>query len=367
MGNALKLLLGTLWTVGFVICPPPHSSNTQRPEMVSELAEQVALKRTLPDPTPVSAPLNIPNDPALLAASLNSSNQPTRPSDIVSFTPEASAETAPLDLARAGDAPDIARFQQIMQYADGRSLYTRPLGEIMQAIGDQLLGSTYQANLLEQPGKEKLVVSLTRFDCVLFVETVLALARGVALQNYSYQTFTHNLENQRYRDGKLDGYCSRLHYFSEWMTDNQKRGNVLDVATNLGGISFSKMLDFMSKHRSSYPQIANDDTAYRCVQRMEANINPSTISYIPQPQIRKHYSLMQPGDIVAIVTDLPGLDVTHTGLVYRNADGTIGLIHAAPDVGVKVAPDLQAYVGTVEDSIGILVARPIDPRKRVES
>jgi hypothetical protein len=67
---------------------------------------------------------------------------------------------------------------------------------------------------------------------------------------------------------------------------------------------------------------------------------------------------LKPGDIVAIATDLPGLDVTHTGFVYRNPDGSVGLIHAAPGSGVKISRDLQTYTERVEHAIGILVARP---------
>ncbi|MGA7934012.1 MAG: N-acetylmuramoyl-L-alanine amidase-like domain-containing protein, partial [Kovacikia sp.] len=135
---------------------------------------------------------------------------------------------------------DAGRFRQIMQYAVGRSLNQRPLGEIVQAIAHQLLGSTYRPNLLERSRQEDLVVSLTQFDCVLFVETVLALAKGVAVQDYSDLSFMARLQNQRYREGRLNGYCSRLHYFSEWISDNQQRGNVLNLTAQLGGSSLRK-------------------------------------------------------------------------------------------------------------------------------
>jgi len=64
--------------------------------------------------------------------------------------------------------------------------------------------------------EEVLVVNFHQFDCVLFVETVLAIARGVALQDYSYSTFLDHLRQHRYWNGQIDGYCSRLHYI--WMT-----------------------------------------------------------------------------------------------------------------------------------------------------
>jgi hypothetical protein len=71
---------------------------------------------------------------------------------------------------------------------------------------------------------------------------------------------------------------------------------------------------------------------------------------------------MQAGDIVAIATKIKGLDFTHTGLVYRNRDRSIGLIHASPSGAVKISPDLQTYVNQVKEQQGIVIARPTDPR-----
>ena len=70
------------------------------------------------------------------------------------------------------------------------------------------------------------------------------------------------------------------------------------------------------------------------------------------------YDRLQAGDIVATATHIDGLDVTHTGLVYDNGDGTRGLLHASTSGGVKVSPDLQSYVQGVDSQIGIIVARP---------
>jgi hypothetical protein len=366
MVKLLNLMMGFVGMTGLILCPPPNTSTLKNSTVVSDSSEQFALKNALPNRVNATEPLNFPESSSQLT-NLSITNQRHEVKrDAVSFSLWSPAkETALSDQSNSlGDA-DIIRFQQIMQYADSQSLHDRPMGEIVQAIAYQLLGSPYKANLLDQSSKEKLVVSLTQFDCVLFVETVLALARGVAVQDYSYQSFADHLQQQRYRDSKLNDYCSRLHYFSEWIDDNQKRGNLLNIVNELGGVSFPKVLDFMSTHRSSYPPIAHDDTTYRCVQQMESSLNPFTIHYIPESEISQIYSRLKPGDVVAIATDIPGLDVTHTGLVYRNSDGSIGLIHAAPGSGVKVSPDLQRYVSQVGNQIGILVTRPIDPRSRL--
>lgn len=257
----------------------------------------------------------------------------------------------------AAQSEDIARFEKIVQYANKQNLPDRPIGEIVQAIADNFLGQPYVEGLLDKSGTEKLIVTLDKFDCVLFVETVLAIARGVAVKDYDYQNFVNRIEEQRYLNGKINGYCSRLHYFSEWINDNQKRQTVENITAELGGVPMNKQLNFMSQHRSSYPQMAKDEATYQCIVGIEADLAKTTVNYIPTNRIKTVYSQLKPGDIVAVATDVKGLDVTHTGFVYRNADGNMGLIHASPAGQVTVAYDLHRYISRVESAIGIVVAR----------
>ncbi|MEG4609420.1 DUF1460 domain-containing protein [Microcoleus sp. F6_B6] len=262
----------------------------------------------------------------------------------------------------AAQPEDIARFEKVVQYAKRQNLHDRSIGEIVQAIADYFLGKPYAEGLLDKSGEEKLLVTLNKFDCVLFVETVLAIGRGVAVQDYEYQNFVNRIEEQRYLNGKMNGYCSRLHYFSEWINDNQKRQTVENITAQLGGVPMNKTLNFMTQHRSSYPQMVKDEATYQCIVSQEADLAKTTVNYIPTNRIKSIYSQLKPGDIVAVATEIKGLDVTHTGLVYRNADGNMGLIHASPAGEVTVAYDLQRYIRRVESAIGIVVARPIKPR-----
>lgn len=261
------------------------------------------------------------------------------------------------------DKGTLPRFERIVQYAKQQKLSDRPMGEIMQAIAQQFLGAQYKKNLLDRFPQETLFISLDNFDCVLFVETVLAIARGVAVQDYTYDAFTDRVSDERYRNGEFGNYCSRLHYFSDWIFDNQKRGNVENLTAAMGGIPLNKKLNYMSKNRQIYPQIANDDLNYQCFVEMENKLRQLTIKYIPRNQIRRVYSQLQPGDIVAVATNIEGLDVTHTGLVYKHPNGNLGIIHASPAGTVRIASDLQGYVGNIPNAIGIIVARPQDPRQ----
>ncbi|HET6568087.1 MAG TPA: N-acetylmuramoyl-L-alanine amidase-like domain-containing protein [Rhodothermales bacterium] len=257
---------------------------------------------------------------------------------------------------RPSSVPQV--FTDIMAFARAQKLQDRPLGEVMQTVGEQLKGTPYVAGTLDLPGQEKLVCRMDGFDCVTFYETALAMARGIEAQDYSFDTFKRNLLDGRYRDGKLDGYCSRLHYFSDWVADNQARGNVENVTADLGGVPLDKTLDFMTTHRDLYPRFATNDQTYACIADMEQDLAGMDLYYIPTARIRSAYGKLQAGDIVGMATSINGLDVTHTGLVYDDGTGGKGFLHASTSGGVKVSPDLQAYAQNNKSTIGIIIVRP---------
>lgn len=66
------------------------------------------------------------------------------------------------------------------------------------------------------------------FDCDTFVTTVLSLVQGDSLDS-----FKHNLNHIRYKNGKVS-YVSRNHFTSlDWNQNNQKRGLLKDITLNI--------------------------------------------------------------------------------------------------------------------------------------
>jgi len=253
------------------------------------------------------------------------------------------------------------RFEVLIAQAKTINLSRESMSEIIAVLAQKFLGAKYQANLLDKSTDEKLVITLDSFDCIIYVETVLALARQISLNDYKFSTFADNLVNERYLNGEINGYCSRLHYFSDWLEDNQRRRIIDNITGNLGGIPLTKTLNFMTSNRDKYPQLS-DDNNYQCILTREKQVNQLPKFYIPTQNIKKVYNKIQAGDIIAIATAIPGLDVTHTGLAIRNADGSIGIIHASPGGEVVIAKDLKTYAAKIDQAIGIMVARPLDPR-----
>lgn len=258
------------------------------------------------------------------------------------------------------ETEDGRAYRQIINYADRHNLAQKPIGQIMQAVADQFLGAEYQAGLLDREPQESLFVSLKKFDCFLFIETVLAIANNLKQQDYNYQALAHQIEDQRYWNGKMNGYCSRLHYFSDWIEDNTRRGNVQNITRQLGGVDITKKINFMTTHRSSYPNLAQGNLTFQCIARVENGLS-SDFNYIPTQNIAQVYPQLQPGDIIGVATEIAGLDFTHTGLVYQQPNGGISFIHASPAGKVVIAPDLQKYISKVDKAIGIVVTRAREP------
>ena len=274
----------------------------------------------------------------------------------------ADPELVPADTTTAFDSETTALFERIISRAEAERWADRPYGEIIQLVGEQLQGQPYVAGMLDEPEEETLVVTLRGFDCVLYIENVVALARAIALGTPTYAAYAENVERQRYRDGEMQGYCSRLHYFSDWIRDNQARGWVRNVTAEAGGEPFDKRLTFMSEHRESYPKL-DDDATYACIVDMERRLAGLDMVVIPQDAIAESYGALQPGDIIATATSIGGLDVTHTGFVHKTPEQT-GFMHASlSSNAVKISPDLQSYVQGIRSQVGVVVARPIDPRQ----
>ena len=236
-------------------------------------------------------------------------------------------------------------------------------------VGELAIGTPYEAFTLEAylkaggspVAKEPITLSLTRFDCVTLVESCLAVARAAAANGKpTWQRFSREVERMRYRGGVRRGYTSRLHYFSEWITDGAKRGLVRDLSEELGGVLDPRPLRFMTEHRDSYPALAND-AVYREIGAMERRLDSHKRFMIPASRIPAVLPSIQSGDVLAFATSIPGIDVSHAAYAYRDSQGTMRVLHAPLSGGaVEVTrATLPEYVANIRRATGILVARPL--------
>lgn len=234
-------------------------------------------------------------------------------------------------------------------------------GETVVAVGKTFIGIPYVAKTLEIGETESLVINLQGMDCTTYVENVLVFSLMLQQQKKDFDSFSKNLETIRYKDGKLEGYASRLHYFSEWIANNEKKGLLKDVTSEIGGIESTKQIDFMSTHRELYPFL-KDPENFKRIQESERLLNTRPICILPQDQVRANEHLIMTGDIIAMTTSIKGLDITHTGFASREADGRIYLLHASTgsaEVELSKMP-LVDYLKGIKSNTGIMVARPVN-------
>ncbi len=233
-------------------------------------------------------------------------------------------------------------------------------GKTLTAIGKTFIGIPYVAKTLEIGETESLVVNLHGLDCTTFVENVLAFGLLLKEGKSDFDSFTDILETIRYKDGRLDGYGSRLHYFSEWISNNEQKGLLKEITAEIGGIEINKEINFMGTHRDLYPFL-KDDENFNKIRATEMALKERTFCYLPQEQIEANEHLIKTGDIIALATSIDGLDVTHTGIATREKDGRIHLLHAstgAMEVEVTKLP-LADYLKKIKKNTGIMVARPL--------
>lgn len=229
---------------------------------------------------------------------------------------------------------------------------------LLEKIGRSFIDSPYKAHTLDNNDQESLVINLREFDCTTFVETCLALTTTFKMGGYTFNSYQYILKRIRYRNGYIDGYKSRLHYFTDWITDNSELGYVKDATKIFDGISYPNEVNFMSTHISAYPQLVRDSTLLPGLKAIEKEISSRQYYYIPKDQIKKNEIYLEEGWIVAFTTDIPGLDVIHTGITVRVGDG-IHLLHASSDAGKVVVSDetLVNYIMKNKHQTGIILLK----------
>ena len=176
-------------------------------------------------------------------------------------------------------------FAELIRLLDQKKNSPTFADQLVLEIGKFFLGTPYRAGTLEMKGAEHLVVNLREYDCFTFVENVVALAWLLTSRQKSFDAFRRVLRKIRYRQGRVEGYSSRLHYFSDWIHDNQKKGFVRDVTADVGGRPLIKAITFMTAHPGLYPPLKNA-TNLRRMKSVERTISKRSLHFIPKRAVR---------------------------------------------------------------------------------
>jgi len=177
--------------------------------------------------------------------------------------------------------------------------------------------------------KEVLRVSLDEFDCVTYMEAVLALA---ASRNAN--EFLQELCRLRYRSGNVLWF-DRNHYMVDWLARNKTRGSIKDLTRGRDTIAKTRTLDVVQG-------LPPRRVTFRC---------------FPKRRFARIKHRIRTGDLIMFVSTKKQLDVFHTGILIRQDDRAL-LRHATRSTGKVVEQDLREFLMNHRMS-GFILARPL--------
>ena len=220
----------------------------------------------------------------------------------------------------------------------------------------KMLGVPYVAGTLDGNEEEQLVVLVDSLDCTTFVETVLAFCIADKRGERDYEGFKNALTQVRYRDGILNGYTSRLHYFSDWILNNEQMGFVKECTSETACSQPKELwLDFMTTHVDSYLPMKKNPELVKEMAAHEKNWQGTVVSYIPKEKLNlsPEELKIKDGDVLAMVTNIKGLDIVHVGFAFWK-EGKLHLLHASssakkviedPKTQYESSKNTKAHIG----------------------
>ncbi|MDR3666650.1 MAG: DUF1460 domain-containing protein [Ignavibacteriaceae bacterium] len=257
---------------------------------------------------------------------------------------------------------DVEICNSKFNLSENTHLKSKPIGDVIASIGKSFIGTDYKASTLEKEGAENLVINLTGLDCTTFLEYALVFSRLIKTDSITFNNFLSDLKFIRYRNGIINSYTSRLHYFSDWIYDNVKKKVVKDITKDLGGIPIKFQLSYMSGHPGQYKQLKENPVFIPTIKSQEDSINTRTYFYIPKNKVYSVEAKLKEGDLIAFTTSVKGLDIGHVGIAVKEKDGRIHLLHAPqPDTKVQITKyPLADYILSLNKDTGIIVLRALE-------
>lgn len=197
----------------------------------------------------------------------------------------------------------------------------------------KFLDIPYVAHTLEVNDDERLVVNTRQLDCTTLVETVTALTLCAYRHLFTWRDYLNALSAMRYRHGQIDDYTSRIHYFTEWITQNSEAGIVTEIQAPNPPFSAVQHVNvnYMSRHPQSYKALFEHPEYVAAIREMEQRVTGGTFRYIPKQMVKNQALLRQAvndGDIIAITCKKAGLDIAHLGFAVWK-DGKLHLLNAS--------------------------------------
>jgi hypothetical protein len=201
----------------------------------------------------------------------------------------------------------------------------------IEILSRHFLRRPYKSNPLigSADTPEVFTTSVDGFDCVTYIETVLALARASTVDG-----FIERLRKMRYEKGRIQ-WDRRNHYMTTWIRNNVRERIIKPVSmTGIPSITKDRVLNVV-------PGLQPQRTRVRCLPKRE----------LPRltPKLRS-------ADLIFFASTRGNLDVFHEGIIVRDDDRVL-MRHASRSQGKVVEQELSDFV-KANRMAGVIVVRP---------
>jgi len=220
---------------------------------------------------------------------------------------------------------DCRRVEQLLAIA---KLATR-VDSRMDLISARLLDYPYRIKLIgSKDSPEVFTAAMDGFDCVTFMETVLALAL-----THNTNDFSNVLQRLRYARGQVR-WNSRNHYMVLWIRENTRSGWIQHRPSLHGAVRRKRLLNVVHGFASHH----------------------ATVACIPKGLLLRQTERIRTGDLVFFVSIRKNLDVFHCGILINNGNG-LRLRHASLSRGHVLEESLADFL-KAHRMAGVIVKRP---------
>jgi N-acetylmuramoyl-L-alanine amidase-like len=214
----------------------------------------------------------------------------------------------------------------------------RSVGNRVDVLSRHFLGHPYQTNPLIGSAEraEVFTASFDGFDCVTYIETIVALARASKVDD-----FIARLRKIRYERGCVK-WARRNHYMTQWIRNNVREGIVGPVAMPaVPTISRERVLNVV-------PGLPARQIRLKCV---------------PKRAMGRLAAYLRSGDLMFFVSTRRNLDVFHAGIVVRDG-ANVRMRHASRSQGGVVEQELDEFL-KANRMAGVIAMRPREAAGRI--
>ena len=212
------------------------------------------------------------------------------------------------------------------------------VGSRVEHLSRHFIGHSYKQSPLigSADAAEVFTASFVGFDCVTYIETILALALASKVDDVGDW-----LRKIRYERGSIQ-WDQRNHYISQWISNNIRNGVI-------GQISMP-VVPIVSRQRNLnvVPGLAARRVIVKCVAKAA---------------IRRLEPHLQTGDLIFFVSTRKNLDVFHAGIIVRDGENIL-MRHASRSQDAVVEQQLNEFI-KANRMAGVVVMRPQRVKRRV--